>query len=230
MNIALIVFAGKGTRIHSQIPKQFIRIDKKEIVAYTIETFQHHPLIDEIILVTSADYLPYTQNLTYLNHFDKVINIVEGGETRQESVRKGLLSIKANDKDNVLIHDGDRPLVSHEIITRCLRELAEHDACTVAIKSDEALTEVKNLGRKYHLDGVDYDIQTPQCFKFGLIRDAHIRLCEQKFVDDASLIIEMGKDVSLVEGDKYNFKVTTDQDLEFLRKELVIRNQIKDEE
>ena len=220
MNIALIVFAGKGTRIHSQIPKQFIRINKKEIVAYTIDVFQKHPLIDEIVLVTSKDYLSYTQNLTYVNHFDKVIDVVEGGETRQESVKLGLLSLKAKDTDNILIHDGDRPLVSHEIITRCLRELGEHDACTVAIKSKDALKEVRNLGRKYHLDGVDYDIQTPQCFRFGLIKDAHIRLQNEPFSDDASLILELGKEVTLVEGDKYNFKVTTDQDLEFLRKEL----------
>ena len=217
MNVALIVFGGKGTRIRSSIPKQFIRINGHEIVAYTINTFQKHPLIHEIVLVTSSDYLTYTQNLVHTYHFDKVTNIIVGGDTRQESVRKGLCSMNIATDDNVLIHDGDRPLVSDVIITKCIRELEKCDALTVAIKSEDALKEVQNLGRKYHLDGVDYDIQTPQCFKFGLIRDAHIALKDDTFADDASLIIQLDKEVKIIEGDKMNFKVTTNMDLEYLK-------------
>ena len=217
MNIALIVFAGKGTRIHSQTPKQFIRLNGHEIIAYTINVFQIHPLIDEIVLVTSSDYLMHTKSLVHGHRFSKVVDIVEGGETRQESVRKGLLAIKAQDKDNVLIHDGDRPLLNDFIVTKCLRALEVSDACTVAIKSEDALKEVHNLGRKYQKDGVDYDIQTPQCFKFGLIKEGHEKFKDKTFVDDASIVQEMGKEVILVEGDKYNFKVTTDQDLEYLK-------------
>ena len=217
MNIAVIVFAGKGTRIHSRIPKQFIQVKGHEIVAYAISTFNRHPLIDEIVLVTSKEYVAYTQNLVNQYHFNKVINVVEGGENRQDSVRNGLLATKGNSNDYVLIHDGDRPLVSDVIITRCIRELDSVDACTVAIKSKEALSEVKNLGRKFHQNGVDYDIQTPQCFKLGLISDAHNRFKGESYPDDASLILEMGKEVKLIKGDKLNFKVTTDQDLDYLK-------------
>ena len=218
MNVALIVFAGKGTRINSSIPKQFIRIKGHEIVSYTIRTFEKHPLIDEIILVTSNDYLAYTQNMVNEHRFTKVIRTIVGGETRQESVRKGLESLILNDFDNVLIHDGDRPLLSDEIITNCLRKLNKYDALTVAIKSSDALKEVHNLGRKYNYEGVDYDIQTPQCFKYGLILEAHTRLKDQQFNDDASMALEIGKKVELVEGDPLNFKVTTNMDLDYLKK------------
>ena len=218
MNLALIVFAGKGTRITSSIPKQFIRIKGHEIVSYTINTFQKHPLIDEIVLVTSSDYFVYTQNMVNEHRFTKVTKVLVGGETRQESVRLGLESLSINDYDNVLIHDGDRPLVGDEIITSCLRGLNKHDALTVAIKSEDALKEVHNLGRKYIEDGIEYDIQTPQCFKYGLILEAHIRLKDMSFNDDASMVLEIGKEVTLIEGSPMNFKVTTNMDLEYLKK------------
>ena len=83
MNIALIVFAGKGTRIHSKTPKQFIKVKNKNIVAYTIDVFDKHPLIDGIILVTSEEYITYTENLVLTNRFNKIIKIVPGGATRQ---------------------------------------------------------------------------------------------------------------------------------------------------
>ena len=218
MNVALIVFAGKGTRITSSIPKQFIRIKGHEIVSYTIRTFEKHPLINEIVLVTSQDYYVYTQNMVHEHRFTKVIKVVVGGETRQESVRKGLESLALNPYDNVLIHDGDRPLLSDEIITKCLRGLNKYDALTVAIKSKDALKEVHNLGRKYNYSGIDYDIQTPQCFKYGIIMDAHIRLKDQQFKDDASMVLELGKKVELIEGNPLNFKVTTNTDLEYLKR------------
>ena len=217
MNIALIVFAGKGTRISSQIPKQFIKVKGKEIVGYTIETFNNHPLIDEIVLVTSKEYLAYTKNLVLVSRYHKVSGVFEGGQTRQESVRNGLNCTSFGDFDNILIHDGDRPLVSDQIITNCLRGLAKNDALTVAIRSDKALTEVSNSGRKYFDKGVSYDIQTPQCLKYKLIKDAHNKLKDYSFNDDASLILELGGDVKLIEGDKMNFKVTTDKDLDFLK-------------
>ena len=220
MNIALIVFAGKGTRINSSVPKQFIRINNKEIVAYTIDVFMKHPLIDEIVLVTSQKYLIYTQNMVNTNRFNKVVNVVVGGETRQESVKKGLNSIHARNDDNVLIHDGDRPLINDKLITNCLRKLETCDAVTVAIKSDEALEGVNNLGRKYVINDIEYDIQTPQCFKFGLIKELHNRLENESFSDDASLVTRDGGSVEIINGDKYNFKVTTDRDLEFLKAEI----------
>ena len=217
MNIALIVFGGKGTRISSRVPKQYIKINGKELVGYTIETFERHPLIDSIVLVAPKDYLTYTQNMVLTSRFYKVVNVIAGGENRQESVRNGLNAIKCKDNDNILIHDGDRPLVGDRLITLCLRELENCDALIPVIKNDDALKEVSNSGRRYTKDNIVYDIQTPQCFKYKLIKDAHNKLKNDSFSDDASLIEAMGGEVKLVPGHEYNFKVTTDQDLEYLK-------------
>ena len=217
MNIALIVFGGKGERISSQVPKQFIKINGKDLVGYTIETFERHPLVDSILLVAPKDYLTYTKNLVLTSRFYKVIDVVAGGANRQESVRNGLNSLKCHDNDNILIHDGDRPLVSDSLITTCLRELRKHNALTPVIKSEDAIKEVSNSGRKITKDNINYDIQTPQGFKFKLIKDAHNKLKDEQFSDDVSLVEALGGEVLLVEGEKNNFKVTKDEDLEYLK-------------
>ena len=217
MNIALIVFGGKGERISSQVPKQFIKINGKDLVGYTIETFERHPLVDSILLVAPKDYLTYTKNLVLTSRFYKVIDVVTGGANRQESVRNGLNALKCHDNDNILIHDGDRPLVSDALITTCLRELRKHNALTPVIKSEDALTEVSNSGRKITKDNINYDIQTPQGFKFKLIKDAHNKFKGEQFSDDASLVEALGEEVLFVDGEKNNFKVTKDEDLEYLK-------------
>lgn len=217
MNVALIVFGGRGSRITSQVPKQFIKINGLELVGYTIRAFENHPLINSIVLVAPKDYLTYTKNLVITSRFYKVTDVIEGGDTRQESVRKGLNAMHCHDADYILIHDGDRPLVSDEIITKCLRELENADAVFPAIRCEEALPGVSNSGRKYHVGSLSYDIQTPQCFQFKIIKDAHNQLKDDEFTDDVSLIEKLGFEVRMVPGDKMNFKITTDEDLEYFK-------------
>lgn len=220
MNIAIIVFAGKGTRINSKTPKQFIKVNGKDVVAYTIDVFEKHPLIDGIILVTSEEYLAYTKNMVFSNRYSKIYNVVAGGKTRQESVRNGLNSMNYGEDDYALIHDGDRPFIKDSIITDSIMALRKYDAVTVAIKSEEGMDGVKNLGRKIIKDGVSYDVQTPQSFRYTLIKDAHNKLKDEEFVDDASLIEKEGGYVHLIDGDPMNFKITTDEDLAFFKKEI----------
>lgn len=217
MNIALIVFAGSGTRINSSVPKQFIKINGHELVAFTISEFNRHPLIDEIVLVTSKEYLAFTQGIVYSHDFRKVSAVVEGGSTRQESVRKGLNATNFMEKDVILIHDGDRPLISDDIITSSIRKMESSQGCVPILKSESALKEVNNLGRKLEIDGVPYDIQTPQTFRYGMIKSLHNKFIDTEVNDDASLLTLDGGKVDYIEGDPYNFKVTTDKDLEYLR-------------
>lgn len=212
MNIGLIVFAGKGTRMNSPIPKQFIEADGKELVVYTIEVFQHSSLIDEIILVTHKDYLNHVKELKEKYNLTKVKYIIPGGETRQESVKLGLLNSSYSDNDIVLIHDGDRPLVSEEIISRNIKAINNCDGVCTMIKHSESLSNVSNLGRCKVVNGIDIDVQTPQTFRYGLIKTAHVKRENESFSDDIGLIEDEYK-VSYVEGDKRNFKVTTDIDL-----------------
>ena len=213
MNVAIIVFGGSGTRIHSNIPKQFIKIKDKELICYTIDKFETSPDIDEIILVTHGDYLEYVRKLVDRYHYSKVKNIVIGGNSRQASVKNGLLSKEYEDDDIVLIHDGDRPLVSHRIIQDNIDSLIiNRGIVTTVLDEKKALKEVSNSGRR--IDNLL--IQTPQTFKYKDITLAHKRKEGLELPDDISLL-EDELQVHYVEGSPNNFKVTTDIDLQFLK-------------
>ena len=216
MNIALIVFAGSGTRIKSLIPKQFIKINGKELVAYTIEKFEDLNEIDEIVLVTNKNYVDYVKRMVFNYRFNKVKYIVEGGASRQESVRLCLEATSYKDDDKILIHDGDRPLVESSSILRCLNELDTYQAAGPFIYSKDELKGVSNSGRKSEKSGLPIDIQTPQGFKYGLIKKYHELMIKEVCTDDISLV-EKDIEVSLFEGKNTNIKITTDIDLEYFK-------------
>ncbi len=214
MNIAIIVSGGKGLRISSSIPKQFINVNGKEMICYTIEKFQNHPLIDEIVVVTLQDYISFMKTLVFKHGFNKVRHIICGGETRQESVRNALNKTKYADNDFVLIHDGDRPLVSDKIITECIKSLEQFGTAVVATDGSE-IDGISNAGRKAVYNNVLYNIQTPQCFKYLDIKNVHNRLKDEEFSDDASLFDKLDKKVNIIIGDSSNYKITTDEDLKY---------------
>jgi len=221
MNIALIISAGKGTRINSNIPKQFIQVKDKEMLCYTIDAFQTHPFIDEIIIVTLKDYIDKVKGLCFDHRYTKVTGIVAGGETRQESVRNGLNFIKGHDDDTILIHDGDRPFIETRDITRLIEYMKTNDSAVLVVKENDSLIPgVSNAGRKAVYDDVPYIIQTPQCFKLKNIRTLHNRLSNLSFSDDASLLDHDGQKVNLVIGDKQNIKITTDDDLKYFKEKV----------
>ena len=216
MNVALIVFAGTGSRIKSEVPKQFIKIKDMDMVVHAIKKFDENPHIDEIILVTSKDYLPYVESYADKFHFTKIVKVVEGGKSRQESVRLGLLSVDYNKNDKILIHDGDRPLVTNAIINQCIDLLDEYDAVCPAIEVEENHPQISASGRKKNIEGKTVDIQTPQAFKFDVIKTAHLNKMNEAFDDDIGLV-EKEIEVKYFKGEKDNFKVTQVEDLEFLR-------------
>lgn len=217
MNIALIVFAGSGVRMNNPTPKQFIKINGKEVVSFAINTFNKCSLIDEIVLVTHKDYLDFVSNMVKRDGFNKVVKIVPGGKSRQESVKLGLLSKEYDENDNVLIHDGDRPLIKEELIGECISKLDSFVAVTPYIERKDALEEISNLGRSKEVNGSMFDIQTPQCFKYGIIKKYHIQYSNVEVSDDISLV-ERDYEVCYLPGDKYNFKITTEADMECFKK------------
>ena len=224
MNIALIVFAGNGSRIHSELPKQFIKINDIEMVVYTIKKLNDNPHIDEIVLVTSKEFIPYVEEFKDKYELRKIVKVVEGGTSRQESVRLGLSSLEYNEKDNILIHDGDRPLVSNSVINQCISYLDEFEACCPYLLETDEIQEISNSGRKIELNGVKVDIQTPQGFKFQLIKDKHFEKASLQVNDDISLV-DPSK-VKFFVGEPINFKVTTDGDLQYLKSHLLEYEQI----
>ena len=221
--IALITAAGKGTRLVGVgIPKQFLRVNGKPILIYSAESFNSNKSIDEIYIITSKEHIEEVERLCRQYNINKLKLVVEGGQTRQESVLNGLVSMKSqgvNDDDIVLIHDGARPLIDDLIINRNIEACLKHQAVETVIPLTD--TVVKSSNGKIFDELADrnelYQVQTPQTFNFKLIFDAHKRFESLKLAtDDAQLVHNMGKPVHLVEGNKKNLKITTIEDLNLM--------------
>ena len=215
-NAAVIVAAGSGTRMGSQIPKQFISVMGKPILAYTLEKFQNNCHIDEIVVVTSEAYISFCGNMVKEYGFDKVTAVVLGGATRQISVMNGIAQV-SDCIDNVFIHDGARPLVSDSVISKCADTLLEVSACAVGVPMKDPIKYSDNgdyIDRtvdRSHL----WQIQTPQCFRVKLISECHMKASDEGFeaTDDCMLMEHYGEKVALVEGEYENIKITSPQDI-----------------
>ena len=224
MNFALIVAAGSGSRMGNiDKPKQFLLINNKPLMVYTIEAFELNKQVDAIVIVTSKDYIDEVNSFSKKYSLNKIKAVVIGGDTRQLSVYNGLQTIKALSKDYindiVLIHDAARPLVTQKIITENIRACIQYDAINTAIKASDTI--VRSLDEQSINDVPSrkelYQGQTPQTFKLSLILEAHEYAKthhNENVTDDCQLVLSLNKKVRLVEGNKQNFKITTLEDLE----------------
>ncbi len=218
---AIILLAGPSTRLNEDLEKQYIKINNKELFLYPLTTFSLIDQIDNIILVVRKGKIEETQKIIDQYSFSKPIYIVEGGFSRQESSFKALNFIKHNfltKCDYVLIHDAARILVSPSIILNNIEEVKKVGATTTYLDSYDSLIEVdsiNNLKNYLNRDKIK-KVQTPQAFNFDIIYQAHIK-SRKLSNDDASLVKDLGINVSLVKGDIFNFKITTKEDLKLLR-------------
>lgn len=216
----IILAGGSGTRIKTNIPKQYLTFNGMTILEHTISKFNSHEKIDNIIVVTSFGNHDELIRSNLMNKFDKVRKIVKGGATRRESTFNGLDTI---DYENakVLIHDAVRPFVSKETINRCLEALDHNKAVYPAIPSADTIIKSNGFDivddvpiRKYMMIG-----QTPQGFQLDVIKEAHERALSDKDVDyhitnDCGLIkrYELA-DIKIVDGNRENVKLTYPEDL-----------------
>ncbi len=225
MNIAIILSGGSGNRVGTELPKQFLEIGKKTIIEYSIEVFENHQEIDEIIIVSNPDYIHKTQDIIKQNKYKKVAKIIEGGKTRQESSDIGVSSIEKNVK-NVLIHDAARPFVSNALIDRLLNGLINNKAVVPAVQSSDTLIEKSdsNLVKSIPDRRVIQRVQTPQAFDYNIIKKAHKLAKVESFynaTDDCSLILRSKlADVLVVDGSINNIKITYSSDIIYA-KELI---------
>lgn len=223
MNIALVLAGGKGTRMGTSIPKQYIEYDRKPILVHTLEAFAKNPNIDKICVICPADSIDYAKKLVLDYNIQKVAWVAVGGNSRRESSYIGvsLLSRESDGKDVVLIHDGARPNVSQRIINENIEVAEKYGACETVIHSQDTIAMSED-GEK--ITGVPdrkkmYNVQTPQTFKIEVILNAHkawIEKCGEDATDDASLVLAYGQDVYIVKGEKNNLKITTEEDLRIL--------------
>ena len=208
MNSAIIVSAGSGSRFSSDIPKQFTKLNNKEILSYSVETFLNHPKINEVIIVC---------NTNWINHVKQnypLCQVIQGGVRRRNSCLNGINSISKKTK-NILIHDAARPFVSHKIISDCIKSLKTYDACAPIIPSFDSLVSWHN-NKASHIDRSKiFSIQTPQCFKKELINNIlNTNIID---TDEIGLLLKFDPNANLtfVEGNVNNRKITIQEDLKF---------------
>ena len=226
MFIALIVAAGTGERMNTIIPKQFLPVLGKPLLAHTIDVFEKSPLIDEIIVVINKNHEKQFRDQVLTNiHAKKAFRFVFGGNTRQDSVYAGLELIFNRPNDYVLIHDGVRPLVSDEILKRSVEDVVKYGAVCCAIPSVDTLKVSKNNNCiESTLDrSMVWRAQTPQSFKISIIWEAIQKAKADGFcaTDDSAMVERLGIPVYLVIGSEENYKITTPQD--FIRAEENLR-------
>lgn len=208
---ALIVAGGKGLRMGSELPKQFLPVGKKVILMYTIEAFHAYDPNVKIILVLPQEQQAYWVKLCDDRRFVIPHAVVDGGETRYRSVKNGLASI--TEPGLVGVHDGVRPFVSLEVIARCYEAAETKKAVVPVIDIAETVRRVSDKGSET-VNRDDYKlVQTPQVFDVELLRQAYSQDFTPSFTDDASVVEAMGIPVYLTEGNRENIKITTPFDL-----------------
>ncbi len=225
-NIAIIFAGGTGQRMNSKsIPKQFLELHGKPILAYTIEKFNAHNEIDKIILVTLSAWIGYCSDLIEKYRLDKVESIISGGATAQESTMLGLKEadkIYGQDDVIVLIHDGVRPLIDYDTISKDIESVKLHRSAITVTPAIETIT-VKGRGGKIGkiIERSKCEMaRAPQCFYLKDILSANIRAINEDsraFIDSASLMQYYGYDLYTVEGPVENIKITTPSDFYIFR-------------
>lgn len=213
--IALIPAAGTGKRMGGDRNKQYLKIGGEPILAHTLGVFDEIDLISEVFLIVPQEDCAYCCDLIDEISFTKPLRIIPGGKERQDSVKNGLDAIY--NCDIVLVHDGVRPFVTEDIITRAIDETIKCGATVVAVppkdtikSADQDRNIIETLDRKKL-----WQIQTPQTFKYEVLKEAFDKAYKDGFygTDDASLVERMGHKVHIVEGSYQNIKITTPEDM-----------------
>lgn len=226
MNIAVIFAGGSGVRMGAGIPKQFLEVNGKPIIVHTLQLFQYHREIDKIYVAVLNDYIPYMESLVEEYRLNKVVKILPGGATAQDTIYNTLVAVaQENDKKSVvLLHDGVRPFVSYDVISENIRSVKEHGngiTCTACYETIIISRNGQNVDQ-VPFRKETFAAQAPQSFYLGDIISIHdrIRATENGYnnmVDACTMANSLGIDVHLVSGNRGNIKVTTPEDVYMFR-------------
>ena len=210
----IIVAGGKGERMNADIPKQFLEINRKPILMHTIETFYRYDECVSIIVVLPLVQIESWKRLCKKYHFTISHQIVEGGETRFHSVKNGLNF--ADENSLIAVHDGVRPLVSNDTISRCFENVARFHAVVPVVDLVDSI-RYSDEKENHACDRTKYKlVQTPQIFDGSLLKKAYKQDFSPAFTDDASVVEAIGTKIHLVEGNRENIKITTNFDLKLV--------------
>lgn len=207
----IMVAGGSGSRMQSNLPKQFIELAGKPVLMHTLEQFYHYNPALEMVVVLPENQLSFWEELCKLHEFRLPHRIVSGGATRFQSVKNGLAAVTGNGV--VAVHDGVRPFVSTQIIAEAFATAREKGSAVVSVPLKDSIRQVSGNASKA-LDREDFRlIQTPQCFQATLLQKAYALPEETTFTDDASVVEKLGENINLVPGSYENIKITTPEDL-----------------
>lgn len=229
---AIVLAAGKGSRMHANTQKQYMELLGKPVIAYTLDSFEASD-VDEILLVVGDGEIPFVKKeIIEKFGYKKVSGIVTGGKERYESVYQGLCGKKAGtENEYVLIHDGARAFITPELINKCIEDVKRYDACVMAVPVKDTIKIVDE--KQYAVSTPDrsvmWQMQTPQCFRQNEIREAYQKMLHHGdtcMTDDAMVMEQYGnRRVKMIMGSYENIKITTPDDL--ILGEAILKNSKK---
>ncbi|MCC8407306.1 2-C-methyl-D-erythritol 4-phosphate cytidylyltransferase [Mucilaginibacter sp. UR6-1] len=211
-NYAIIVAGGSGTRMQSALPKQFLLLNGRPLMFYTLEAFSNSAAKPRLIVVMHPDFHAYWAGLCERHKFNVPHSVVAGGSTRFHSVKNGFDTV--DDVDALIaVHDAVRPLTSPDVIDHAYQHTQKHGNAVVAVKSRDSVRRVKNgLSTALVRDEI-YLVQTPQTFTYRQLQEAYQQPYNDSFTDDASVVEAAGYTINLVEGNDTNIKITYPADI-----------------
>ena len=220
MNIAVIFAGGSGLRMHTKSrPKQFLDLNGKPIIIYTLELFDNHPQIDAIVVSCIKEWIPFLEKMLRKFEINKVVKIVSGGATGQDSIYNGLCAAEAYAKDKaatVLIHDGVRPLITEETITDNINKVAECGSCiTCAPATETFIVKQEDESLEIPTRANSLIARAPQSFHLSDILSAHRRAIgedQHDFIDSCTMMSHYGYTLGTIIGPMENIKITTPTD------------------
>lgn len=213
MNAVVIVAGGSGSRMESNIPKQYMDLHGKPLLVHTMDRFLEFDPNIKIVLVMARGHRKFWDVISISFDYGSSVLIARGGGTRFESVKSGLEFI--DDGQIVGIHDAVRPFVSVDTIERCYKTAEMEGSAVPVIEMDESVRKVDSSGRSFHLDRTKLRrVQTPQVFRSEMIKKAYNQNNDTAYTDDASVFESLFDQVALVDGNRENLKITTPVDLE----------------
>lgn len=218
MNYIIIVAGGKGLRMGSDIPKQFLPVGGMPVLMHTIKRFRDYSKDMQIILVLPEAQQGYWHDLCKEYAFDVEYTLANGGETRFHSVKNGLEKIPQDKAGIVGVHDGVRPFPAFEVIDACYKTAAKTEAVIPVTPVVETLRKIEadlsGINNSITVPRNEYKlVQTPQTFTISLLKEAYRQPYNDNFTDDASVVEALGKSITLVEGNRENIKITTPFDM-----------------
>lgn len=216
-NYAIVLAAGKGTRMNRQINKVYLPLKDKPIIAHTLEAFYRVSLVHGIVIVISpGEEDLFRERILETYPPQKPVKIVPGGAKRQDSVYNGLKAL-SQDTGIVLIHDGARPLITTDIIHKSIKVAEKYGAAVVGVPVKDTIKKLKPDGsiEKTIDRSLLWHAQTPQTFRYSLIMEAHSKARQEGYIatDDSALVEHLGRAIYMLQGDYNNIKITTPDDL-----------------